>query len=410
MKYIIIGNSAAAVGCIEGIRQVDRQGEILVISSEPHHTYSRPLISYYLYGKTDLERMKYRPDNFYDINRCRFLPGKAVTKLDSVNKSVTLEDGSIECYDRLLVATGSRAFVPPIPGLETVEQKYTFMTLADAKRIQKEVSEDAKVLILGAGLIGLKCAEGLSAKTSHITVVDLADHILPSILDAAGAEMVQKHLEDHGLSFLLGESVTAFSGNSAILQSGETLSFDVLVLAVGVRPNSDLVADAGGSVEKGILTDIFCRTSLPDVFAAGDCTESEDITIDQSRVLALLPNAYMQGECAGVNMAGGEKRYDKAIPMNAISFFGLHVLTAGSYEGEQTLSYKEGSYKRLIYRDNLLKGFILIGAVARAGIYTSLIREKTPLDTIDFALIKENPKLMAFSKIERKKVLGGAAV
>ncbi|MDF2686743.1 MAG: hypothetical protein K0S55_1926, partial [Clostridia bacterium] len=122
---------------------------------------------------------------------------------------------------------------------------------------------------------------------------------------------------------------------------------------------------------------------------------------------ALLPNAYMQGECAGINMAGGEKLYQKAIPMNAIGFFGLHIITAGSYIGESYISENNNNYKRLISKDNILKGYILIGNVMRAGIYTSLIKEKTPLDSIDYELIKENPQLMAFSKKDRLKRLGG---
>ena len=405
MNYVIIGNSAAAVGCVEGIRSIDREGSVTMITDEPYHTYSRPLISYLLCGKTDEERMKYRPDSFYADNGVTLLAGKRAEKIDPVTKTVLLDDGSAVFYDKLLIATGSRPFVPPIKGLNQVKNAFTFMTLDSAKALERALGPDKRVLILGAGLIGLKCVEGISDKAGSLTVVDLADHILPSILDAEGAALVQKHIEDHGVSFILGDGVETFDGNTAVLKSGKTIPFDVLAVCVGVRPNTELISEAGGEVVRGVRVSETCETTLPDVYAAGDCTESFDISCGQNRILALLPNAYMQGECAGVNMAGGEKHYDHAIPMNAIGFFGYHVLTAGSYTGEVYTASAGNSLKKLFYEDDRLKGFILIGDVARAGIYTSLIRSETPLSSIDFGLICEKPQLMAFSRAERKEML-----
>lgn len=408
MKYVIIGNSAGAVGCVEGIRQVDKDGEITIISNEPYHTYSRPLISYLLYGKTDEQRMKYRPDSFYEDNGVKTYLGKEAVSIDKDNKKVILNDGTEICYDKLLVATGSRPFVPPMDGLDKVENKFTFMTLDDAKALEKAINKDSNVLVIGAGLIGLKCVEGICDRVKHITVMDLAERILPSILDKDGSELVRKHIEKKGVEFILGDSVAQFtSANTAVSKNGLELSFDVLVVAVGVRPNVELVKDIGGEVGRGIVTDERCRTSISDIYAAGDCTESMDITADQMRILALLPNAYMQGETAGITMAGGTKVYDKAIPMNAIGFFGYHIITAGSYDGEEYVKKDGDSYKKLVTRDDRLVGYILIGNVERAGIYTSLIREKRPLSSIDFDLIKEKPQLMAFSKRERAKTLGG---
>lgn len=405
MKYVIIGNSAAAVGAIEGIRQADKDGGILVLSNEPHHTYSRPLISYLLYGKTDLEKMKYRKNDFYAKNNCETRLGVKVTAIDSSKKTVKTESGEEISYEKLLVATGSRPFVPPMEGLATVKDSFTFMTLDDANALSKVLNKDKRVLIVGAGLIGLKCAEGIQDKVKSITVVDIANRILPSILDEKGSAIVMEHIQKSGVVFKLSTGVQKFEGKVAQLSNGESIDFDILVLAVGVRPNTELVKDAGGKVNRGILTDKTLLTSLKDVYAAGDCTESFDITVEQSRILALLPNAYMQGECAGINMAGGNKPYLKAVPMNAIGFFGLHMITAGSYDGEAYTVSEGQNYKKLITKDGLFKGYILIGDISRAGIYTSLIREKTPLNTIDFELIKQKPQLMAFAKKDRSKIL-----
>jgi len=413
MKHVIIGNSAAGIGAVEGIRQVDKQGEITIITNEPYHTYSRPLISYFLLGKVTEDGMKYRGGSFYKDNNCTLLTNTAVTQIDAAKK-VVLSDGKKIPYDKLLVATGSSPFVPPFDGLDTVKNKCTFMSLDDAKKLETMLGKDKRVLIIGAGLIGLKCAEGIHKRVKHITVLDLAPRILSSILDDDGAKIVQKHIESEGVEFKLAASVKSFKNNTAVFENGETIDFDVLVLAVGVRPNTALL-NVIAKIERGIVVNEKSETSALDIYAAGDCTQTLDVSSGQSKIMALLPNAYMQGECAGVNMAGGAAGaangacFDKAIPMNAIGFFGLHIITAGNYTGDVYTKNSNGNYKRLFYSDNKLNGYMLIGDVDKAGIYTSLIRERTPLDTIDFALVCEKPGLMAFTKEDRMVKLGGAA-
>jgi NAD(P)H-nitrite reductase large subunit len=234
-------------------------------------------------------------------------------------------------------------------------------------------------------------------------------------------------MEKHGVSFVLGDSVKQFlpredehtrtgkpMGGTALTNGGKTLEFDVLVTAVGVRPNTQLVSDAGAQVAKGIVVDDYMRTSLPDVYAAGDCAESFDITTGERKILALLPNAYLQGETAGINLAGIEKLFLNAIPLNAAGFFDVHLVTAGSYGGkgiEAEFSAKDDEsatlYKKFFTADGVLKGFIIIGDTSRAGIYTALIREQTPLSTIDFEVIKTMPALIAFSKTARAQMLAG---
>jgi len=407
-KYVIIGNSAAGTGAVEGIRQIDQQGGIIVITDEPYHTYSRPLISYFLQGKVTEEKMKYRSDGFYEDNNCTLLHKTAIG-IDSLTRQVILSDDSRIPYEKLLIATGSSAFVPPIEGLETVRNKTTFMSLGDAGKLDEMLGRDSRALIVGAGLIGLKCAEGILERTRHIKVLDLAPGVLSSILDEDGAKLMQKHLEDKGIEFRLAANIKRFEGYIAVLDAGGSIKFDVLVLAAGVRPNTALL-NGIAEIDRGIVINARSETSAPDIYAAGDCTQTLDISSGRNRIMALLPNAYMQGECAGINMAGGEKVFDTAIPMNAVGFCGLHVITAGTYDGEVYAAAGDGNYKRLFYNDNALNGYILIGSVEKAGIYTNLIRERTPLDTIDFTLVCERPGLMAFAKEDRMVKLGGVAL
>lgn len=405
MKYVLIGNSAAATYAIEGIRSVDREGEITVVSEENRPAYGRPLISYYLYGKVNPENMNYRPACFYRENGVKLLLGERARKIDAERKRVLLQSGKEIAYDKLLVATGSRPFLPPMEGVDGVKDKFTFMTMDDAFALERALSPEKRALIVGAGLIGLKCAEGIFDRVKSIAVVDLAERILPSILDAEASAFVQADLEQKGITFYLGDCAVRFEENEARLKSGKTIPFDILVVAAGVRPNVELVKEAGGAVNRGIVTDDRQQTTLPDIFAAGDNCESFDICSGNSRILAVLPNAALQGQCAGRNMAGEEAHFSNAAPVNAIGFFGSHIATAGVYEGECYAERDGNGYKKLFYRDGLLKGFILINRIERAGIYTSLIRDRVPLDSVDFELLKKQPALMAFSRGEREQKL-----
>jgi NADPH-dependent 2,4-dienoyl-CoA reductase/sulfur reductase-like enzyme len=221
--------------------------------------------------------------------------GKRASGIDAEKKTVKLSEGGDVPYDRLLIATGSRPFIPHIEGYEAACGKTTFMSLDDAEKLERMIDKDSRVLIIGAGLIGLKCAEGLYGRVKSITVVDLADRVLPSILDSEGSRIVRERLESKGIKLLLGESADNVKDGVATLKSGVGLGFDVMVMAAGVRPNTEIFE---GEKRKGIVTNNRCETSVPDVYAAGDCTESFDITTGGNRIMALLPNAYMQGECA----------------------------------------------------------------------------------------------------------------
>jgi NADPH-dependent 2,4-dienoyl-CoA reductase/sulfur reductase-like enzyme len=289
------------------------------------------------------------------------------------------------------------------------------MAWEDAEYLAAHTSLGTRVLVVGAGLIGLKAAECLTKRGAAVTVAELQPQILPNAMTPAAAARIQRHLEENGVSFFLGQSVLRYEAADnayrAFLQDGSALEFDVLVLATGVLPNTELLKEAGAAVNRGIVVDENSKTSLPNVFAAGDCTESVDASTGAQKIMALLPNAYHQGEAAGRAMAGNPKPFTTAIPLNAAGFFGLHALSAGNYTGAELKIEDENGFRVFYTQDGVCKGFILIGDYARAGIYTQLIRKRTRLSKEQFLSLAREPGLLALDAAKRKEILAneGAA-
>lgn len=410
MKYVIIGNGPAAVSCIDGIRSTDKDGSITVISKEPHPAYFRPLISYYLEGKSKVENIGCRDKDFYSKNHVETVVGEAVA-IDKDSQIVALKNGENIPYDKLCICSGSSPFVPPMEGLDTVDKKFTFLTIDDSFALEEAVDENSRVLIIGAGLIGLKCAEGLRDRVGSVTVCDLAPRVLSSILDDECAAVVQEHLTNCGIGFSLSNTAERFDGNTAYMKDGSEIGFDVLVLALGVRPNIGFFKEAGGECGRAVIVDNAMQTSLDNIYAAGDCVEQYDISFGDKRIMALLPNANIGGYTSGVNMAGGTASFDNAAPMNSIGFWSLHIMTAGTYaddgNAEMIEEKTDNTLKRFFVKDNKLIGFILIGEVKSAGIYTNLLRNQTDLSEVDFDALIKNPNLLPFGENYRRKTLRG---
>ena len=421
MKYVIIGNSAASVGAVEGIRKVDSQGTITVISEEPYQAYSRPLISYYLAGKVREEDMYYRDPDFYEANRVKLLPGKKVSRIDSLQKSVKLEEGQDIEYDRLLLAAGSRPFLPPVKGIE--KQNYHFFnSLNDVKEIQKKVeaNQAAQPLIVGAGLVGMKAAEALSLLGLPVTVVELGSHILGSILSEVPARIVQRKMEEHGIRFILGKSVKEITWGGdlqgVVMSDGQGVLTDLIIVAAGVRPRLELVEELPVSRNRGVKVNHYMQTDLENIYAAGDVAEGWDSLMEENRVIPIWPGAYRQGHTAGMNMAGLKIKDTGGFALNSIAFFGFSIITAGVFEAregnEEIMTREEPeNFLQLIFRDNRLLGFIKLGEVDRAGIFTWLIKEG--IDCTPFKERLLNPDFCLLdlpAALRKERMRGGETV
>ncbi|BAG13644.1 NAD(P)/FAD-dependent oxidoreductase [Candidatus Endomicrobiellum trichonymphae] len=414
MKYLIIGNSAAGVNAADGIRANDKKGSITIISNEEFGAYGRPLISYYLSGKVRSESMYYRSEDFYKSRNIEVLLNTEAEEIDVKKKEVFTAGGKKLSYDKLLIATGSSPFIPLVKNLDLSKQEnvFTFLTYKDSIKLKKQIIGKSKVVIAGAGLIGLKAAEGLFGQVSSITVIDLADRVMASVLDKTSADIIQGHIEQNDIDFKFQTSICEVHGgernvNKVVLSNGETLDCDILIIAVGVRPNINLAKKAGIKTAKGIIVDEYMRTSVKDIYAAGDCVESVDMLSNESKILALWTNASSQGETAGFNMTGTEIKAPAAFAMNAISFFGLQLISAGvigtSKSNEIVTDSAENKLRRLNISNDKLVGFVLINYNQRAGIYTALISDRTKLSTLEYDITSKDIGLDVYPKEERTK-------
>ncbi|ADH61032.1 FAD-dependent pyridine nucleotide-disulfide oxidoreductase [Thermoanaerobacter mathranii subsp. mathranii str. A3] len=389
MRIVIIGNSAAMVGAVEAIRKYDTSSEIVVISDEPYHVYSRPLISYYLGSLVSEDKMIYREKDFYRKNKVETIFGIKAVSIDERKKEVYLENGDSITFDKLLIATGGKPIIPPVEGLNK-KNVHTFIKMDDAKKLKEVAKPGSKAVIVGGGLIGFKAAEGLRHLGVDVTIVELADRILSTILDAEGASLVSQSLQNDGIKIITGTTVDKIIGEEyvkgVLLKNGQELEADNLIIAIGVVPNVDVVKNTSISINRGILVDNTMKTSAEDVYAAGDVAEGYDMLVESNRVVPIWPNAYMQGEIAGFNMIGINKSFKGIFPMNSIGYKNTNVITAGITNPQQEefeiiskIDHNRKYYKKFVVKENRLVGFILINDIDRAGLFTGFIKNETDI-------------------------------
>ncbi len=407
--YLILGNSAAAVTAVESIRMIDTSGSIRMVSPEPYAAYGTPLISYLLEGKTTQEAMTYKAPTFYEDNavEATFGDGFGAAALDADAHTVTLDNGEVISYGKVLVATGSVPFTPPIKGLIGSKNMSTFITLdqalfcadkvSQATRVAHEQGHISRLIVVGAGLIGLKAAEALHDYVDEVIVLEMAPRILPAVLDAEGAALMADLLLERGITCLPGITADEFivDGDNNIIEAhltnGDILTCDFVVAAVGVRPNIAFLEAAGAEIGRGVIIQDDLQTSLPDVYAAGDVTQTHDLLDGSDKCLALWPNAVRQGRLAGLHMAGFTQadNFKGNFAVNSVDFFDeIYLLTAGvinpdpSQEFEEIVTLKDGTYTKFVIKDNRLFGYITLNRPEAAGIYTSIIADEVPLDMV----------------------------
>lgn len=383
MEYVILGAGAAGMKAAATIRKADKDGSITVVSTDTY-VHSRCMLHKYLSGERDEKQLNFVEEDFFEKHRICWIAGKTVGKLDTKEKTVTLDDGEILNYDKLLIATGAESFIPPVGNLREAENVFGLRHLRDAQAIRKMAEKAENIVIIGSGLVGLDAAYGLMETGKKVSIVELAEQILPVQLDKTGAAEYQKRFEAAGAVFYLGRkgADTRMDENKKIteliLDNGEALPCDMILVAAGVRSAVAGVDGEGIVIDRGIQVNGYLQTGAPDVYAAGDVTGLSGI----------WPNAQKQGETAALNMCGAQVLYeDRYALKNTINFFGLVSMCVGeilSKEGDVVIAREDShNYKRVILREGKVAGVILQGDISHAGIWQYLIKNKISITGIE---------------------------
>ena len=416
-KYVLIGNSAGGIAAAEAIREVDREGSICIISDEPYPAYSRPLISEFLAGERTLEGMLYRSAAFYQQNSIEALLGRRVVSVNFPDRRVVLEGGESLSWERLLLATGGVPVVPNIAGREK-EGVRTFTTLQDAKSIERFLEGKPRVVVIGGGLIGLSLTSALVKRGLSVVMVELLNRVLSAILDEPASRLVERVLREAGVQLITGQTVREIVGKpddegrvgGVVLDSGRQLPCEMVVIAIGVTPRTELVRNSPVKVSRGIVVDRHMATSYPHVYACGDVAEGYDFVYETDRLTPIWPNAYLGGRVAGYNMAGKRTQYPGGTAANSLKYFGYPLVSAGMVnpqDGCEVLAFtRDQVYRKVVLRDDHIVGLLFAGDIQKAGVVFGLMREKVNVRPFKDALVRDDFGLAFLPEGQRWAKLG----
>lgn len=417
--FLIIGNSTASVGAIEAIRSIDTDSRITVVASEGEHTYSRPLITYYMSGKVSEQNIYYRPPGFHERNRVEAVLGVGVKSVSTAENTVELEDGRKLGYGVLLIAAGGAPIAPELPGINR-PGVFFMNTIEDARAARGWLAHGRRAVVIGGGLTGLKTAEALVEMGQEVTVVELADRLLINNLDERASELVRQTFVNAGVDVLTQVSVTAVEGaedsndvSAAVLSTGERIACDAVFVTIGVRPRIEIVAGSGIKTNRGILVDRHMKTNVDNVYAAGDIAEAWDPLVGGRRVIPILPNAYIGGRVAGLNMAGRKADYNVGMSANSVCFFRRPFMSAGFAAEEDGGEFRvlrhedDAGYRKIVVRDGKLVGLIVTDNVDRAGLLTGIMRAGLPIGQIERDLLAGTAGLVNLPAETREERIHG---
>ncbi|RKX74237.1 MAG: FAD-dependent oxidoreductase [Spirochaetes bacterium] len=382
MKVVIIGNGPASLSAVEAIRKHDRDSKITVISKEREPAYTPCFLSRYLSGEIEKEKLFLRDSAFYSRNNVELLQGVSADGIETRQNRVILLDGRKMGYDKLLLAGGANPVIPNIPGIDG-EGVYYFKTLSDAEKLKVSVHSGNRAVVIGGGFIGLEIAKGLSRLGLNVTIVEKEGGILPRMLDNEIARKVQGHLEEKGMVIYTGYGVKSIKRGGlkkklkeVELDNGKSIPADVLVVAMGVKPNLDIIEGSSVRADTVVLVNERMQTNVENIFSAGDMAEVE---IDgKRRVNPIHFHAVKTGEIAGANIAGIEKRLDAHVEdMNTVILFDLPVVSMGERWGEKTIIHERSDRTIKVYlQDGCINGIQMLGNRERGGVYFSCIMRK----------------------------------
>lgn len=390
MHFVVIGAGPAGVIASETLRKTDPAGQVTLLAGEPDPPYSRMAIPYLLMGDIaeDGTYLRKSDDHYQQLGIT--VQHDTVAAVQPAEKQLELASGGRLSYDKLLLATGSRALLPPVPGIE-LPGVHNCWTLEDARHIVARAAPGSTVLLIGAGFIGSIILEALASRGVNLTVVEMGDRMVPRMMNAAAGGMIKAWCEHKGVRVHTNTQATSIRDNggnahlSVQLSNGESLDCHLVISAAGVTPNVDLLHGSGIATDRGVLVNAHLQSSDEHVYAAGDCAQSHDFSTDGTAVHAIQPVASEQGRIAALNMAGHSSLYQGSFSMNVLDTLGLISTSFGLWMGVEGGDQVELSdpdhfrYLNLQFHDDVLVGATSLGMTQHVGVFRGLIQGKTQL-------------------------------
>jgi nitrite reductase (NADH) large subunit len=392
MKVVIVGNNVAGTTLAKTIRDSDPGADVEIFTDEALQYYPRPRLIDYISGTVQEKDIPFYPMDWYEKNHLKLHLSSKVEKMDPTAKKVMVRGEWIP-YDKLVLATGSTSYVPPLKGLPK-KNVFTLRTMDDAKRIRQASSECKHAIVIGGGLLGLESARAVCTGFPHlnVTILEFAEHILMRQLDHEGADLLRKWIENTGARIVTkAETVEVLGDESAsgvLLKDGRKIDGDLVIISAGTRSNVALAKEAGLKTNKGIVVDSALKTSDPDIFALGDASEFN------GQVWAIIPSALDQARIAAKKILGqAGPDYQGTIPSNTLKVVGVDLTSIGSvrsqheppesgFEEIRTMTPDGKIYRKFVVKDGKMIGAILLGTRKEAVKVTKLIKEGAPVEDI----------------------------
>ncbi|HSD73775.1 MAG TPA: FAD-dependent oxidoreductase [Steroidobacteraceae bacterium] len=391
--YLIAGASHAALSALEAIRMADTERELTLVAKDDCLPYSPTVLPYVVSGHAKPERVFLQDDKYFERTRTSYLRGRSVTHVDTNAHVAQLSDGTKLKYQKLLLATGARPAVPPIPGLERVPM-HVLRTLDDALRLHECLPSVRRAIVLGGGLIGMHAAENLRKGGANVTIVEIQPQVLPAYFDTEAAAIIARIFAKAGVDIrvnMQAASVTPRDGGFTMeLQGGESLEGDLLVVATGVTPVMDYLTGTPVATDRGILVNDTMGTNVSDVWAAGDVAQARGFYTSAPVLNGIVPYAVEQGRIAGMAMAEDPAlgTYRGGVPLNTYSFWGRHAVSVGTNvapQGAEVVRRLEGAHERylkIILDGNRLHGIFGVNEMFDAGVMWELILRRIDLGAV----------------------------
>jgi nitrite reductase (NADH) large subunit len=398
MKLVIVGNGVAGVSTARYVAERAPGSEITLYTDESYHYYPRPRLIDFLAGQLAAEKLSQYAAEWYEKRGIRVVLGCSVADIQPQAHRIILAEGSPVGYDQLVLANGSRSWIPPIKGSD-LAGVHTLRTLEDALALKRKAQQARCIVVLGGGLLGLDTAMALHAYCRQVQVIELLPRLLPRQLDTQGAALLQGMIEARGVEVIVGESCQEIGGQGHVSQlrlaSGGQIEADLVIISAGVRPNIALAKKADLACGVGVMVDQSMRTSAPDIFAVGDVAEF------QGKTWGIIPPAIEQAKVAAAQICGDSSAiYRGTIPSTTLKVTGIDVTSIGEVNplGEGFVEIRRGggaSYEKVVIRDGRVVGAILVGDRAHVRAVSQLIERQVDVSAHVDELLADGFDLMS---------------